>query len=95
MLTDLLAALKLDHWRCYQDAQKVVWAILDRKGASANTLSEPVFREFETLLGVVEKMQPSALVFRSAKKSGFKVCFADGHHMSCVEINRFVFRQYQ
>lgn len=66
-----LAALKLDHWRCYQDAQKVVWAILDRKGSSVNTLSEPVFREFETLLSIVEKMQPTALVFRSAKKSGF------------------------
>lgn len=66
-----LAALKLDHWQCYQDAHKVVWAILDRKGSSANTLSEPVFREFETLLGVVEKMQPAAMVFRSAKKSGF------------------------
>ncbi|MEM8687607.1 MAG: 3-hydroxyacyl-CoA dehydrogenase NAD-binding domain-containing protein [Pseudomonadota bacterium] len=66
-----LAALKLQHWRCYQDAEKVVWAILDREGSSANTLSEPVFREFETLLDVVVKMQPTALVFRSAKKSGF------------------------
>ncbi len=66
-----LANLKLDHWRCFQDEQKVVWTILDRKGSSGNTLSEPVFREFETVLGVVEKMQPTAMVIRSAKKSGF------------------------
>ncbi len=66
-----LAGAKLDHWRCYIDDEKIIWAILDRKNESANTLSGPVFREFEQILSIVEKMQPEALVFRSAKKSGF------------------------
>ncbi|MEM7425648.1 MAG: 3-hydroxyacyl-CoA dehydrogenase NAD-binding domain-containing protein [Pseudomonadota bacterium] len=68
-----LEDLKLKHWRVFIDDDKLIWAILDRKGESANTLSQPVFREFETMLAVLEKMQPNGLVFRSAKSGSFIV----------------------
>lgn len=68
-----LQGLKLKNWRVFIDDEKILWAILDRKGESANTLSTPVFREFQEMLAIIEKMQPTALVFRSAKPKSFIV----------------------
>lgn len=60
-----------DHWTLARDAHDVAWAVLDVKGASANTLSEGVLEELDRLLDQVENKRPRALVFRSSKPSGF------------------------
>ena len=59
------------HWTVVRDADDVAWAVLDRKGASANTLSEEVLEELDRLLTTIEERLPKALVLRSAKPSGF------------------------
>ena len=61
----------LKHWRVTRDADNVAWALLDRKGASANTLSEEVITELDNLLDRIEADPPKGLVIRSAKPSGF------------------------
>jgi len=37
------------HWRLVLDRDNALWAILDKKGASTNTLSEAVLRELAGL----------------------------------------------
>ncbi|HLL28777.1 MAG TPA: 3-hydroxyacyl-CoA dehydrogenase NAD-binding domain-containing protein [Xanthobacteraceae bacterium] len=61
----------LDHWRYAKDEEGIGWLIIDRKGASANTLSEGVLTELDLVLGLIEKDQPKGLVIRSSKPSGF------------------------
>lgn len=61
----------LVHWRLTRDGDGVAWAVLDRKGASVNTLTQEVLGEFGLLLDQVENRLPTALVLRSAKPSGF------------------------
>ena len=60
-----------DHWRLVMDQDTVLWAILDKKKASANTLSEDVLRELDGLMDAAKELKPKGLVIRSAKKSGF------------------------
>ena len=59
------------HWRLGKDADGVAWLLLDKQGASANTLAEPVLIELDAILATIEKDAPRALVIRSAKPSGF------------------------
>jgi 3-hydroxyacyl-CoA dehydrogenase/enoyl-CoA hydratase/3-hydroxybutyryl-CoA epimerase len=61
----------LDHWRYGKDEEGIGWLIIDRKGSSANTLSEAVISELDLVLGLIEKDQPKGLVIRSSKPSGF------------------------
>jgi 3-hydroxyacyl-CoA dehydrogenase / enoyl-CoA hydratase / 3-hydroxybutyryl-CoA epimerase len=61
----------LDHWRYAKDEEGIGWLIIDRKGSSANTLSEAVISELDLVLGLIEKDQPKGLVIRSSKPSGF------------------------
>ena len=59
------------HWRMRTDADGVAWLLVDKQGASANTLSTDVLAEFDTVLAKIEQDRPRALVIRSAKPSGF------------------------
>lgn len=61
----------LRHWRYGRDADGIVWLILDREGESANTLSEAVLDELDTVLGELHGSGARGLVIRSAKKGGF------------------------
>ncbi|MEO8113109.1 MAG: enoyl-CoA hydratase-related protein, partial [Phenylobacterium sp.] len=65
------ASQPLVHWRITRDADNVAWAVLDRKGASANTLCEEVIDELGRLLEQIEADPPKGLVIRSAKPAGF------------------------
>jgi 3-hydroxyacyl-CoA dehydrogenase / enoyl-CoA hydratase / 3-hydroxybutyryl-CoA epimerase len=59
------------HWKLTRDDDGVAWLILDKQGASANTLSEDVVTEFADVLGDLERNLPKGLVLRSGKPSGF------------------------
>jgi 3-hydroxyacyl-CoA dehydrogenase/enoyl-CoA hydratase/3-hydroxybutyryl-CoA epimerase len=59
------------HWRLARDEGGVAWLLLDKAGASANTLSEDVLIELDEVLAKLEGDPPKGLVLRSAKRSGF------------------------
>lgn len=59
------------HWRLAKDEDGIAWLLLDRKGASVNSLSQEVITELDAVLGVIEGDQPKGVVIRSAKPSGF------------------------
>jgi 3-hydroxyacyl-CoA dehydrogenase/enoyl-CoA hydratase/3-hydroxybutyryl-CoA epimerase len=59
------------NWRLDTDADGVAWLVLDKQGDSANTLSEDVLTELDTVLAKIEQDHPKGLVIRSAKRSGF------------------------
>jgi 3-hydroxyacyl-CoA dehydrogenase/enoyl-CoA hydratase/3-hydroxybutyryl-CoA epimerase len=59
------------HWRLTRDVDNVAWAVLDKAGASANTLDDAVLVELDQILDRLEADRPAGLVIRSAKASGF------------------------
>jgi 3-hydroxyacyl-CoA dehydrogenase / enoyl-CoA hydratase / 3-hydroxybutyryl-CoA epimerase len=59
------------HWRMRTDEDGIVWLLLDKKGASANTLSEEVLTELDGALTMIAQLRPRGLVIRSAKPGGF------------------------
>lgn len=61
----------LTHWRLARDSEGVAWAVLDKAGASANTLDDAVLVELDQILDLLEADRPTGLVIRSAKLSGF------------------------
>ena len=59
------------HWRVTRDKADVAWAILDKQGASANTLDQEVLEELNAILDRLDQLRPKALVIRSGKRAGF------------------------
>jgi len=59
------------HWRLARDGDGVAWVVIDKQGASANTLSEEVLTELHGVLETLERELPKGVVLRSAKASGF------------------------
>jgi 3-hydroxyacyl-CoA dehydrogenase/enoyl-CoA hydratase/3-hydroxybutyryl-CoA epimerase len=59
------------HWKLARDDNGVAWLVLDKAGASANTLSEDVLVELNAVLTRIEREPPKGVVLRSAKQSGF------------------------
>ena len=59
------------NWRVTRDADNLAWAVLDKAGASANTLGPEVLEELDAILASLEQNRPAGLVIRSAKPSGF------------------------
>jgi 3-hydroxyacyl-CoA dehydrogenase/enoyl-CoA hydratase/3-hydroxybutyryl-CoA epimerase len=58
------------NWSRTGDADGVVWLILDKADASANSLSRSVMEELDSHLEAIERQRPPALIITSAK-SGF------------------------
>ena len=59
------------NWTVTRDADNLVWAVLDKEGASANTLGSDVLEELDAILTGLEQNRPKGLVIRSGKASGF------------------------
>jgi 3-hydroxyacyl-CoA dehydrogenase / enoyl-CoA hydratase / 3-hydroxybutyryl-CoA epimerase len=59
------------HWRMRADEDGTVWLLFDKKDANANTLSEDVLTELNTILEKLEQNPPRGVVIRSAKLGGF------------------------
>ena len=59
------------HWRLEREADGLVTLVLDREGASTNTLSAEVLVELNGALDHLERDRPRALVIRSGKSNGF------------------------
>jgi 3-hydroxyacyl-CoA dehydrogenase / enoyl-CoA hydratase / 3-hydroxybutyryl-CoA epimerase len=59
------------NFKLTRDADGVAWLLVDREGASANTLSADVLAELDSVLAALESERPAGLVIRSAKITGF------------------------
>ncbi len=59
------------HWKLRRDEDDVLWLVIDKSGASANTLSQEVLLELEDVLGKIEGESARGLVLRSGKPAGF------------------------
>src|SRR5436190_4448111 len=59
------------HWTLRSDDDGVAWLMLDKQGASANTLSTEVLTELNAVLAQIEQDRPKGLVIRSGKPAGF------------------------
>ena len=59
------------HWATERDKDGILWLVLDKQGAGANTLSADVIGELDVVLAAAEKALPKGLVIRSAKPGGF------------------------
>ncbi len=59
------------HWKLETDAEGLSWITLDKAGTSANVLSGEVLRELSDLLTGLQPQSTRAVVFSSAKASGF------------------------
>jgi 3-hydroxyacyl-CoA dehydrogenase / enoyl-CoA hydratase / 3-hydroxybutyryl-CoA epimerase len=59
------------HWKLRRDEDDVLWLVIDKSGASANTLSQEVLLELDDVLGKIEGETAKGLVLRSAKPAGF------------------------
>jgi 3-hydroxyacyl-CoA dehydrogenase/enoyl-CoA hydratase/3-hydroxybutyryl-CoA epimerase len=59
------------NWTLARDEDGIAWLVLDKPGASANTLSDDVLGELDGVLASLEQDPPKGLVVRSAKPGGF------------------------
>ena len=59
------------HWKLRRDEDDILWLLIDKSGASANTLSQEVLLELDDVLGKIEGETAKGLVLRSAKPAGF------------------------
>jgi 3-hydroxyacyl-CoA dehydrogenase/enoyl-CoA hydratase/3-hydroxybutyryl-CoA epimerase len=59
------------HWTVERDEDGVAWLTLNRKDASANSLSRAVMEEADALLSSLSSALPKALIVTSGKESGF------------------------
>src|SRR5262249_26137005 len=59
------------HWKLALDDAGIAWLLIDKAGASANTLSEEVLTELNDVLAQLEREPPKGVVLRSAKPGGF------------------------
>ena len=59
------------NWSLGQDDAGIAWLLFDRRGESANTITEEGLEELDQLLARIEDLKPKGLALRSAKPSGF------------------------
>ena len=59
------------HLNLSTDNDGVAWVWLDKQDASANTLGREIMEELNECIGELESSSPKAVIFTSAKSSGF------------------------
>jgi 3-hydroxyacyl-CoA dehydrogenase/enoyl-CoA hydratase/3-hydroxybutyryl-CoA epimerase len=76
------------NWRVTRDADNLAWAVLDKAGSSANTISPDVLEELDAILTALEQNRPAGLVIRSAKTSGFIAGADIGQFASMADVEQ-------
>jgi 3-hydroxyacyl-CoA dehydrogenase / enoyl-CoA hydratase / 3-hydroxybutyryl-CoA epimerase len=59
------------HWSLRIDDERIAWLTLDKRNASANSLSREVMAELDEALESLARTPPRALIIHSAKAQGF------------------------
>lgn len=69
------AATSLLNWRIEEDKTEkgIYWLVLDRAGASQNSLSEQVVKELDKAIDHLERLAPEGVILRSGKPGSFIV----------------------
>ncbi len=70
-MTNLITNVDSSHWITEFDDKGILWLKLDKQGGNANVLSTEVLLQLESLLDAIKDELPTAVIFRSAKSSGF------------------------
>ena len=65
------ASTTASHWTLERDSDGVAWLTLDRKDASANSLSRAVMEQLDAHLSSLSAQLPTGLVVMSGKQNGF------------------------
>jgi 3-hydroxyacyl-CoA dehydrogenase/enoyl-CoA hydratase/3-hydroxybutyryl-CoA epimerase len=65
------ASTTASHWTLERDSDGIAWLTLDRRDASANSLSRAVMEQLEAHLSVLNAQPPKGLVLTSGKAGGF------------------------
>ncbi len=61
----------MNHWNTHTDDKGILWLELDKKDSKTNMLSREVLLQLDKQLDTIRKELPTAVVFKSAKDSGF------------------------
>ncbi len=61
----------MQHWTIERNADGLAWLTLDKRGATANTLSSEVLVELNDALDLLDADAPRGLIIRSGKANGF------------------------
>ena len=64
---------QFDHWQAQTDASDILWLTIDRQGESANSLSEAVLSELDTLMEYAQNADLAGVVIQSGKPDSFIV----------------------
>lgn len=65
------AAPTASHWTLERDADGVAWLTIDRKDASANSLSRAVMEQLDEHIAALRNQLPKGLIVTSGKSGGF------------------------
>jgi len=63
--------MEYKHWTVNTDENNICWLLFDYQDASTNVLATPVLNELNNILDNLEQNNTQAVVFKSAKKTGF------------------------
>jgi len=61
----------MTHWNQQTDGKGILWLELDKKDSPTNVLSGEILQQLDKILDAIKKELPIAVVFKSAKQSGF------------------------
>jgi 3-hydroxyacyl-CoA dehydrogenase/enoyl-CoA hydratase/3-hydroxybutyryl-CoA epimerase len=64
-------SIEIVDWRQQRDEDGILWLYLDQQNTETNVLSVSVLEQLDALLDDISAELPTAMVFRSAKPSGF------------------------
>lgn len=66
-----LMTVAITDWTSHTDDQNILWLSLDLQGTDTNVLSSSVLDQLNLLIDQILADKPKAVIFRSAKSSGF------------------------
>ena len=69
------------HWHIHEDEHQILWAELDKKDASVNTINDEILDELEILCNKITHGNYTGFVISSGKSKGF-IAGADIEHFS-------------
>ncbi len=70
-MTNSIQKDEQSHWKSETDNKGILWLYLDKQGGNTNVLSAEVLQQLFSLLDNLKNEIPTAVIFRSAKTSGF------------------------
>ena len=80
-------SVEIIDWRQQRDDDGILWLYLDQQNTETNVLSVSVLEQMDALLDQIVADLPAAVIFRSAKPSGF-IAGADVREFLDISLGR-------